>query len=148
MVIGGIAVKKIITLLFSSLLLTGCSGVIDETKKITVEVNKTEPSQEELNEKLISESVQADFVELNSDQAEIGKRVFAVGEISFIKESGIYKSFTLTTKEGNGYGLFTITDILKSENYQDGDTVKIFGAYIGKDDLGFPKIDSSIIEKQ
>ncbi|CAG9608069.1 hypothetical protein [Pseudoneobacillus rhizosphaerae] len=145
--------KKLILLLFTSLvLMTGCSEekklTEEYTNKKNIEESISEPSQEELNEKLKTESVQADFVELNSDQAEIGKKVFTTGEVSIIKEDGIFKTFTLTTKENNGYGMFTITDILKSENYQDGDTVKIFGTYAGKDDLGFLKIDSTVIEKQ
>lgn len=140
----------------SALMLVGCGGNDTESKdepapkkeETTKTENKAEPTQEELNEKLKAEAVEANFVELNSDKAETNKKVFATGEVSAIKEDGIFQSFTLTTKEGEGNGMYSISDVLKETEYAEGDTVKVYGVYTGKDDLGFPKIESTVIEKQ
>lgn len=146
--------KKILFLLLVvTLFLTACG----ENKETSTPVNKdtetkeeksSEPAQEELNDKLKTEAVQAVFVDLNSDEAEVGKKVFATGEVSNIKEDGIFMTFTLTVKESEGVGMYSVTDVLKETDYNEGDSIKVFGSYDGKDDLGFPKINSTVIEKQ
>lgn len=139
--------KKLLILLLASSLLTACGSeetAIPKEEKTTKEESNSEPTQEELNEKLKAEAVQADFVELNDPGAEMDKKVFAIGEVSSIKEDGIFQVFTLTTEDG----MYSVTDVLKETEYTDGDTVKVYGTYKGKDDLGMPSINSTVIEKQ
>ncbi|MBS4188665.1 hypothetical protein KHA94_00325 [Bacillus sp. FJAT-49705] len=143
--------KLLFAFLMLSLFLFSCSSeetTKPESEKLTEEAASKEPTQEELNEKLKSEAVKADFVKLNGDEAEKGLKVHAVGKVSVIAEDGIFRTFTLTTEEGEGFGMYSILDVLKETEYAEGDTVKVYGSYDGKDDLGFPQINSTVIEKQ
>lgn len=107
---------------------------------------ESEPTQEELNEQLKAEAVQADFVELNNDNAEENKKVFSVGEVTHIAKEGMLGEFTLTTEEDDGYGMYTISNFTEVE-VAEGDNVKVYGVTSGKDDLGVPVINATIIEK-
>ncbi|MFO1445998.1 hypothetical protein KDN24_22900 [Bacillus sp. Bva_UNVM-123] len=149
--------KKLLFVFLSTMFLFGCSS--EETTKQkkeeptqedskNEETNKVEATQEELNEKLKSEAVQANFVELNDPAAEENKKVFAEGEVSVISETGPFKTFNLTTNQGDGFGIYSIVDILEDEEYQEGDIVKIYGTFKGKNNLGMPEITSTVIEKQ
>ncbi|PAE21950.1 hypothetical protein CHH80_03370 [Bacillus sp. 7504-2] len=150
--------KKWFVILSLVLLLSACGS--DEADKTstnadpeaaksekTEQAESTEPSQEDLNESLKDEAVAANFVELNSDEAEVGLKVHATGEISNIQEDGIFRTFTLTTDENDGTGMYSIKDLLKEEEYTEGDIVKVYGIYDGKDEVGFPVISSTVIEK-
>jgi hypothetical protein len=147
--------KKMFTVFFAAAaFLTACSSEgstssnNDEEPVVEQEKNN-EPTQEELNDKLKSEAVEASFVELNDPAAEINKQVFAVGEVSVKHEDGIFQVFDLSVKEGEGYGIYQVTDVLKVTDYSDGDTVKVYGIYKGKDEAtGMPMINSTVIEKQ
>lgn len=140
----------LISAIFLVGLITACGGnegASGESINIP-KTEKKEPSQEELNNQLKEAAIEANFVELNSNETEQGKKVFATGKVSFIAEDGIFKTFTLTTDEGDGKGMYTIVDVLKDVEYIDGDTLKIYGTFKGKNDLGIPEITSTIIEKQ
>ena len=53
--------------------------------------------------------------------------------------------FTLTTTEGDGYGMYSIINVVLKEISLD-EEVTIYGRFNGKDDLGFPTVAASIIE--
>lgn len=143
--------KKLIGLvLLSSLFMVACSSneasesVNEETNTEVTEVD-SEVTQEDLDAKLKEEATQADFVELNSDDAETGKKVFAEGTVETVTTDGTMGEFTLTTSEGDGSGMYTIVNVMGTE-VLEGDTVTIYGVYEGKDDLGFPMINATVIE--
>lgn len=140
--------KKLILLLAIILGLTGCQSTNDTTTEpeSKEESVKIEPTQEELNAKLKAEAVKADFVEINVDNP-VGKKVFAEGEVTILTK-GALDEFTLTTKEGDGYGIYQITLAnTTEEDYSEGDIVRIYGTADGKDELGMPKILATIVEK-
>lgn len=149
--------KKIITVLLISLLSLGVVGCGEaENKQGSAEqqnqkVVKDEPNQEELDQKLKTEAVKADFVELNSSPNQnIDKKVFVKGEITNVMKPGEFGNFTVTTKEGEGFGMYSV------ENYgyldqpvldeHEGKTATVWGMYNGKDDMGMPEILASIVE--
>lgn len=113
---------------------------------------KITESQEELNNKLKEEAIKADFITLNGDVEENqGVKVFAEGTISVVdyeRVMDIFPSFTLTQEEGDGFGIYHITNLLSIEGLKDGDYVKIYGTVDGRSDLGLVKISAIVIEKQ
>lgn len=81
-------------------------------------------------EEIKREATKANFVELNSGATELlAKKVFVEGKVSFIDTTTVPKTFTLTSTEDNGYGMYTITfyDEAVGDLITDGDTVKVFG---------------------
>lgn len=101
-------------------------------------------------EEIKREATKANFVELNSGATELlAKKVFVEGKVSFIDTTTVPKTFTLTSTEDNGYGMYTITfyDEAVGDLITDGDTVKVFGLAMGSSDLGMPKITCEAIEK-
>jgi colicin import membrane protein len=146
-------VKKWFAALLGLALLVGCSSESssdtekkDEPKQEEVKQDEG-PTQEELDAQLKEEAVQADFVELNSDEAETGKKVFTEGVIDSIAKEGMLGEFTLTTEEGEGVGMYTVVDVMGSDLVKEGTNIKVYGVYEGKDDLGFPKINATVIEQ-
>ena len=137
----------------SALFLIGLVACTEEEKLSTKEVTKTdeksnEPSQDELDAQLKEDAVQADFVKLNSDEATKGEKVFAEGEITNISKEGVLGEFTLTTEEKDGSGMYMIKVLAAEAEFTKGDQVKIFGITEGKDDLGFPIINATILENK
>ena len=126
--------KKYATLLivlFVLIMFVGCGNSQGEP----TDIKKEEPTQAELDAELRKEAVRADFVELNSEgeDAEIGKKVFAEGVIDVVMSEGVGGEFSLSTKEGEGYGIYTVVNI-SSNKIREGDTVKIWGVFDGKDE--------------
>jgi len=142
--------KKLLVLLivlFSVSLLAACGGnekVSDQGEPKETATKEQEPTQDELNEQLKAEAVEANFVELNGDNAEENKKVFTAGEVTIINKEGSMGEFTLSDGDG---GMYTIVNVLGTE-ISEGDQVKVYGPFTGKDDLGFPTISATIIEKQ
>ncbi|MFD0827582.1 hypothetical protein ACT8ZR_18295 [Neobacillus sp. M.A.Huq-85] len=122
----------------------------------TAQEKKDEPTQQELNDKLKSEAVQADFVELNVDNPPLRKKVYIDGKVSVLTK-GVLDEFTITSKEGNGYGMYHVTLFNTTDTkYSEGDQVRIYGTVgglnsgkeVGKDDSGMIMIIATIIEKK
>jgi hypothetical protein len=148
--------KKIIAVLLACLLLAGCGGK-ESSKETQNPVNSAQtaqkgPTQEEINAKLKAEAVKASFVELNGHTSEFkNKKVYAEGKVSNVdykKVVDIFPSFVLSQKEGNGYGMYVISNMLEIKGISDGDKVKIYGVVDGTDKTGMIKIVATIIEKQ
>lgn len=125
----------------------------DTDKPVATETKQEEPTREELNEKLKKEAVKADFVKLNGNSKDNKDlKVFAEGKVSTVDYKNVmdvFPSFTLTQEEGNGFGIYHITNVLSVEGLKDGDTVKIYGTVdeeTSKD--GSIKINATIIEKK
>jgi hypothetical protein len=121
-------------------------------KEVKVEKKSEEktqgPSQEELNEKLKQEAVQANFTELDGDNQQIGKKVYIDGEVGPGMKD-VIDEFMLTAKEGDGYGIYKVKlfNTAKTE-YNKGDQVRVYGTVEGKDDSGMPLITATILEKK
>lgn len=127
-------------------------NVIEHNKQVKLDREWEEQKQKEKNEEIEEikrEATRADFVELNAGKIEtIAKKVFIEGEVSFIETKTIPKSFTLTSKEGDGFGMYNITfyDEEISNTIKEGDMVKVFGLHMGKSNLGMPRVTCEAIE--
>lgn len=107
-------------------------------------------STEEFLVRLKREAVKADFVQLNSySESNIGKLVYAEGEITIMRE-GLLGNFILSQREGDGYGIYDVNNVdFKEPNLSDGDTVRVWGMFMGKEGLGeLPRIEGFIIERR
>ncbi|MBT2717958.1 hypothetical protein [Bacillus sp. ISL-57] len=140
--------KKLLFVGLSALLLAGCGDKQKETSG-DVEGNKTEETvetkgltQDELNAKLKEEAVEADYKELNSDNAPDKKKVFVKGEIGSVFEEGILGTFILN----NENGIYTVNLLSVDEKYEAGDNVTVYGTTNGKDETGNPQITATILE--
>ncbi len=148
-------------LLVIMLLVIGCGG--EETKGIDAkrDVPETETvggkksdgrSQEELNEELKKDAIEANFVELNCGEVEIGTKVYVKGKVMPLYSTKRLEDFCISTKESDdGYGVYTIFNVNTAEPvyFKENDILKIWGIYDGKDDvLGSPLIIGIIIEKE
>lgn len=161
--------KKIIIIIISVFIiatLIGCSSSSTTPQNTSQNQNATqnqntaqgnlttnkEPTQEELNQKLKEEATKADFIQINGHEDElVNKKVYAEGKISVVdyeKVMDLFPSFLLSQKEGDGYGVYHVTNVLNVPDLKDGDTVKVYGTLKGKDKTGGPKINATIIEKQ
>ncbi|ODV57260.1 hypothetical protein [Lysinibacillus fusiformis] len=139
----------------SALLLIACGeeeaalkeeAPVSEEKDTTDKVAETKgPSQEELNEKMRSEAVELDFVKANGGEIEQDTKVTISGKVTNITEEGVGGTFTVTTKEGDGYGMFSVKNFALKDVTVDSE-VTVYGVFDGKDELGFPTINATIIE--
>lgn len=133
------------------------NGTATQDKKIegkaaeSKQVNKEKVSQEDLNNNLKKEAIKAEFTVLNGHNAEKADlKVFAEGEISAVdynKVMDVFPSFLLSQKEGDGYGMYHISNLLDIKGLKNGDNVKVYGTVdkeLSKD--GIIKINATIIE--
>ena len=83
------------------------------------------------NVKLKAIATKADFVEINGHYDQVkNKAVFAEGKVSAVDNNGVFSAlpnFSLTTKEGTGFGGYLIVDMNHTLDLKDGDTVKVYG---------------------
>lgn len=141
----------------SSLLLTACgeeekAAPKEETpaaeeKEASDKVAETKgPTQEELNEKMRKEAIKLEFVAANSDEVAKNTKVTISGKVSNIDKEGVGGKFTVTTNEGDGYGMYTVVNLTLEDVSMDSE-VTVYGTFDGSDpDLGFPTIIATIIE--
>lgn len=139
----------------SALLLTACGEEeatpkeetpAAEEKGATDKVAETKgPTQEELNEKMRNEAIKLDFVAANGDEVEKDTKVTINGKITNIAEEGVGGKFTVTTTEGDGYGMYSVVNLTLKDVSLDSE-VTIYGTYDGKDDMSAPTIIATIIE--
>lgn len=149
--------KKLIYIgALSALLLAACSeeekatpkeeAPVSEEKETSDKVAETKgPSQEELNEKMRSEAIKLDFVKANGGEVEQDTKVTISGKVTNITEEGVGGTFTVTTKESDGYGMFSVKNFTLKDVTADSE-VTVYGVFDGKDELGFPTISATIIE--
>ena len=57
----------------------------------------------------------------------------------------VFPSFLLSQEEGNGFGVYHITNILSIEGLEDGDEVIIYGI-VDSTIVAIPRIIATIIE--
>lgn len=147
--------------LMLTLSMVACSNNSEKKEESNIsnkEINEVEeenkPTQKELNDALKKEAEKADFVQLNGHESENkGKKVFLEGEVTIVTKPGaVGGEFTVSVKEGDGYGIYGITSFDTENNYdigkdiKEGDKVKIYGVVDGKDQVGAPRIVATIIE--
>lgn len=154
--------KKIwilLVILFLLCSLIGCgeskTTPVNSNTTNNTSIQKSEPTQTELNNQLKKEAVKADFVKLNGHEDEYkNEKVFLEGQVTtIIQAASVGGEFTVSIKEGNGFGMYGITSFDTENNYEvgkdinKGDKVKVYGTIDGKDKFGFPHINATIIEK-
>jgi hypothetical protein len=145
--------KKLLFVALIGLFLSACgneetTAPVEESQTVEKSLPNEGLTQDELNEKIKAEAVQADFAELNVTNPPDGKRVYVDGVVSILTK-GIIDEFILTAKEGDGYGMYKIIllNTIDAE-YVEGDQVRIYGVVNGKDDSGMPQISAPILEKK
>ncbi|WP_409297776.1 hypothetical protein V1498_06910 [Peribacillus sp. SCS-26] len=112
-------------------------------------VTEPEPSQEELNAALKKEAKEADFVAVNGGEVAEKTKLFITGEITLITQpDGPIYEFTLTSNEGDGFGVYSVKLLGTDFSISQGDQVTVYGVYTGKNDLGMPSITATILEKK
>lgn len=142
--------KKLLTLLLACGLLAACSSDTEDEKRKeeatpAAETEETGPTDEEVHEKLKAEAKEYTFVELNGDEVAEDTKVKLTGEVTNISEEGMLGEFTLTTKEVDGFGMYSVNNLMGKE-VEEGDQVTVYGMYAGKSDLGFPSVNTTIVE--
>jgi len=151
---GWIEMRKIAWLLVIGLMFSsvGCGATVPQQEAAAknaqtaqqTQLKKDEADQKVADAQLKKDAVKADFVEINGHADKvIGKAVFAEGKVSVPEndyKNGI-PSFTLTTAEGNGFGVYAVENISRVYGLKDGDMVKIYGK-VGEPDqkTGMPTI--------
>ena len=137
-------------LVIFTLLVAGCSTETQNDTPQEADPEQNEPTQEELNEQLKQEAVEANFVEINGDNVKLNTKIFAEGVVSVVMKPGPLGEFSLTTEEGNGFGMYTIKNFDLNNPVGDSDAGKqitIWGVYSGKEaNTGMPIITSIIID--
>lgn len=81
---------------------------------LDVETDNEEISSPEEIEELKSKAVKADFVEINSGKTEEGSKLYLEGEIGVIEGTDVFDKFALTTREGDGYGVYDVINLYKT----------------------------------
>ena len=148
--------KKISVLILLTMLLGACTDgpeAESEVKSVTDKEDTTETTvvgktQEEMNVETIELAVELDFIKANGDEIEDGTVVEATGEITLISLDGIRGGdFTLTTKEGDGYGMYKVINFNTTDHIiEEGQKVTVYGTYSGRDEMNMPQIVATIIE--
>jgi hypothetical protein len=110
--------------------------------------SESEPSQEELDNKLKKEAVEVDFVTANADQYEEGTKLFAKGTVeSIIDDGSAFPTILFSTKSGDGYGMYEVQIFDLDAELKVGDEITIYGIYKGNNDMSMPILQSSYIEE-
>ncbi|MFS0878254.1 hypothetical protein [Solibacillus isronensis] len=132
----------------SALLLAACGDETKEEPKVETsseQVESMEPTQEELNAQLKKDATAIDFVAANGDEIEANTKVTISGKVSNVASQDVGGTFTVTTTENDGVGMYTVENYAMAE-IVDGSTVTVYGVYKEKDESGFPTITATIIE--
>ena len=133
----------------SALLLAACGGEEADPKGDTpveeTSGESNEPTQEELNAQLKEEATTIGFVAANAGEVPKNAKVTLKGVVKVIFSEGVAGKFSVTTTEGEGYGVYKIVNLSMTEPVE-GNEVTIYGTFDGKDESGIPQIVATIIE--
>lgn len=162
--------KQLIIIGFFFLFFVGCSSAKESTTEIEKKPTPNQEIKQSQEKKNTLENVEEDFkkeaIEINFDDVNGGKYnkgtiVKITGTITSFedKTAEIEPIFTLSSKEGNTFGLYKIKLIqsnIKVTPYEitlaNGTTlsystnVVVYGTYDGQDEYGVPHISSPIVE--
>lgn len=134
---------KLIFFLFLLLTLIACSpeeeatGELIEDGEVTAEEEPNEPTQEELNERLKEQAMEANFTEVNGGEVEEGTPLYIEGKVTFVADGGQLGEFTITTEENDGHGMYNIANFsMIEENIEEGQHLKVYGTYAGNQKRG------------
>lgn len=116
------------------------NNLIDEE---LAESTENEPTQEELDAQLKEEAIEADFVAINGDEVEDGTKLYADGTVDLILEEGVIDKFSFSTDGG----IYTIISLDTDTEVSEGDFVRVYGTYAGKEEgTGIPMLSVTVIE--
>ena len=143
----------ILNVILAVLLLIGCSqsSTNQENKKTSNQVSSknNQETQNDINKKIKSTAVKANFVQLNGHEDQYkGKSFFIEGEVTNIDNTNsVLPLFTVKTKEESGFGMYDILNFNKTDVKQ-GDKIKVYGKLDGKSKNSAPELSGNIIEKE
>ena len=141
--------KKILILLTTVFLLVACGEdeelISNTEKEVPTNQEETEPTQEELDAQLKNDTIALDFIKANGDEVAKGTKVTISGEVTVVMSEGIGGEFGVSTKENDGFGVYTVKN-LSTKEVVNGDFVTVYGIYDGRDESGIPVINVTVIE--
>lgn len=119
-----------------------------KTSKEEVNEAKIELTQDELNDQLKNEAVQADYNEITSANPPNGKKVYVDGKIIGITKD-VLDIIVLSTDDYKGMYKIQLVNTTKV-TYTEGDHIRVYGTVIGKGvpDYGEYDISGTLIEQK
>jgi len=88
-------------------------------------------------------------VAANCGDIPVGTKLYLEGKVEVIFGTDTLDVFTLSTVEGDGYGMYDILNFYKNElDIEEGDSVQVWGFYNGRDDgkTGAPVIGAFVVD--
>lgn len=121
---------------------------VDDSQKETAEPSKEE--KEKANVEIKEKATKADFVKINGQKPNF-EPIYIKGEVSFLNPSEYSDNisrFTITSKENDGFGMYTgvSSEIEDNKKLKEGETITIYGYATGKTEAGLPEILVSTID--
>ncbi|MER2009479.1 MAG: hypothetical protein ABS939_18765 [Psychrobacillus sp.] len=96
-------------------------------------------------EKLKSEAIEIDFVDVNENKVEVGTKVVAKGIVSkFVTEEKYDFEFFLTIEDEEAAAYAIENYALANTKY--GAEITVYGTYEGLNNLGVPAISATLVE--
>ena len=145
------SIAILLTCILGVMLLVGCGDKkpVNQIQQTQSKNNKAIKTQDEINDDIKNKSVKGDFIKINAGEMK-GESVYLVGEVISIYKENIPPTFLLKTKEGNGYGLYSIKVIDKNllNKLKEGLKVKVYGKVLEKNDCGMPTVSGNIIKNE
>lgn len=158
--------KKILTLILILVIaftLSACGAKVDDEDEVgnsTQETNIEEdnknnekkdddPTQEELNDKLKEEAKEFRYIEVFRDEVEKDTKIHIEGVIDAVIKDDKLGEYSVIVEEDDMdvEGVYDVKSFVLEEFFE-GDRIKVWGSYDGKNDIGAPTINATIIEKQ
>jgi hypothetical protein len=133
-------------------------NAVDESETTAVEVSEessdeesaSEPTQEELNQQLKENAQKGDFVEINGGQVEEGEQIYLEGTVSLVTtDSTAMPEYDFKPDDSSGGGYYAIKDLSLNGVPAEGEKLKIYGTYSGKQDgTGIPQLTVIVVEEK
>lgn len=136
----------ILLILLLGISLVAC-GSDDTDLEDPIEEEQEVESEEEM-ESIKDKTIEADFIEINAGKVEEGTMVHLIANIDLvIGEEGIFNEILISTKENDGYGMYTLKQLSSEDfEYNEDEMVEVWGMYEGKGKDGIPIILGVVVE--
>ena len=124
---------------------------VEEGQKIENEIEEDENQAQDIKESIdrIKEaSIRLNFTDANNDRIEKGSYVHLIGKIDTIYGRENLDKITISTKENDIDGIYTLINHSNTEfGFNKDEFINIWGTYEGKGEDGVPQIYGLYIEK-